>query len=126
MGMHAIAAGSPVHAGRVATDGVITGGTSWSSATCPLAVSESGASITGAGIPNGTTITVTSAALPHAAPYTGTLSQTCTNGTGLTATFPGLCDMIVQNHGIFVGDGTAAKLLAWLQATIDPLYPQAL
>jgi hypothetical protein len=124
----AIAAGVPITAGfpygRTFTDGVISGGTSFSSATCPVANAESGAVITGTGIPTNTTLTVTSAALPNAGPYTGTLSQTCTNGSVLSGSFPGLGPGIVQNHGMFASDGQAQSILTWLKGVVDPLYPQ--
>jgi hypothetical protein len=130
MALNAIAAGSPLQGNRSTSDGVITGGTSYSSATCGLALAESGAVITGPGIPSGTTISVTSGALPYGGgggftgPYTATLSKTCTNGSGLTVTFPGLCPVFHQPHGMFQGDGVAAALYTWLVATLDAANPQ--
>lgn len=116
--------GETLALGRQATDAVITGGTNYSSATCGLAMAESGCPITGPGIPGGTTLTVTSSALPNAGPYTGTLSQACTNGSGLTVTFPTLGPIAHHDHGVDAGGVDLGALFSWIQATFDGSYPE--
>lgn len=130
MVLNAIAAGAPLFKGRTASDAVISGGTSWSSATCALALSESGASITGAGIPPGTTITCTNPFVlgtgNFAGPYTGTLSQTCTNGTNLTTTFPALGPCRHEGHGWSNSNSDANNFISWLTTVMDPICPMVL
>lgn len=61
---------------RACADGVITGGNTLTSATAAFVSGDTGSVVTAAGIPYGTTATYVNAT-------TITLSQTCTNGTGL-------------------------------------------
>jgi hypothetical protein len=115
----AIQAGA-TFATRSVTDGVITGGTSFSSATACLQTNETGAVITGPGIPAGTTITVTNAN-DIAGPYTATLSQACTNGSGLACSFPGLAVATTDGHSMV--SATATLISNWVAATLDQHYP---
>ena len=82
----ALAAGAPLQSRY--TDGVITGGTTFTSiGFCGGGPSEDGAAITGPGIPNGTTVSGISpvpSGGSNAPPWTMTLSQACTN-VGTTA-----------------------------------------
>lgn len=122
----AMNAGSPI-APRVVTDGAITGGTTLTSTqACFLADPngvqvEDGAKISGSGVPSGTTISGISGS--HPGPWTATLSQTCTNGTGLTLTFPNLCQVVDEPHNTTSNVADLAAIAAWFSTVIDPNYP---
>jgi hypothetical protein len=116
----AINAGCPL-ASRTVTDGAITGGTTLTSTQVAfLGSAENGAKVTCPGnIPTGTTISGISGSSPG--PWTCTLSQASTNGTGLTVNFPNLPPSIDEAHTMSLTDVNA--VMAWLQATVDPSYP---
>lgn len=123
MVQNAIAAGANMWGNRTVTDGVITGGTSFSSATaCLITSTFNNTPITGPGIPGGTTLSGYAGGING--PWTGTLSQTCTNGSGLTCVFPKLGPAYVVPHGMSPSD--QADILTWLTNVIDPLYPAVL
>lgn len=125
----AIAAGAPLQ-GRTITDGIITGGTSLSSATfCSGGANENGAVITGPGIPVGTTIsgiTDTGTGPPTgtsgtSGPWTMTLSQVCTNGSALSCAFPGLAPSYNNIHIFTTQNGL--DLVAWFASVLDLSHP---
>ena len=122
----AMNAGCPI-APRTITDGAITGGTTLTSTqVCFLADPngvqvENGAKVTGPGIPQGTTVSGISGS--HPGPWTATLSQTCTNGTGLSLTFPNLCQSIDESHNTTSNTADLAAIAAWFSTAIDPNFP---
>lgn len=128
LGTAAIGAGVTL-ASRVITDGAISGGNTLSSTQAAFLSNpytstfvENGVTVTGPGVPAGTTISNIAGSTPG--PWTCTLSQACTNGSGLTLTFPTLVPTIDEAHLVSTAD--AAAIQAWFSATLDPSYPAVL